>query len=505
MVSLAAPLPPRLASTSLHSSPHLPNGRPPLLHSASSWMHGVHISAARRDLPLTACLHASAIKSGLLPADLFIANALLDAYAKCRHMGYADDVFDQMPERDIVSWSSLMYGYCLNGSAITSLSIFVVLISSELAPSANEFTLATLSQAVALMEDDRMGKTVHGYCLKSRFSDDAFICNSLIGMYSKLGLQMSAEKLLYGLPKRDLVSWNAIISGCVRQNKFSEAIHKFVMMLEDGVLPNVVTLLSIITACSFMNQPMLFGWVHAWISKLQLGSNDFVVNSLVEMYSKNGLLHEGIKAFIQIWCIEGSESLDPISMAAIIRACAVSGSLRYAKAFHGLLLKQSFLLCTFLENSLIDMYGKLHQLDSAHNIFRRMKERDTVSWNSMISSFLKNNYPMKTLELLSELHLNVVDDLAPDFFTMSSSIQACAELASLHHGEMLHGYIVKSGIDADLILSNALIDMYAKSGKIEFSEKIFSSMDQERPQYMEHHDSSLWYPWRWQSCFKDIS
>ncbi|KAI0520432.1 hypothetical protein KFK09_007907 [Dendrobium nobile] len=249
------------------------------------------------------------------------------------------------------------------------------------------------------------------------------------------------------------------------------------MMLEDGFLPNFVTMLSIIQACSLMNEPRFFGCVHAWISKLELESNQFVMNSLVEMYSKNGLLEEGIRVFLELWSVKGNACLDPEAMAAIIRGSMLSESLQFGRTFHGFLVKQGCFPCTFIENSLIDMYGKLEQVDSANRIFRKMTERDVVSWNSMISCCLKNNNSVKALELLTELHCSNVGDLAPDTITVLSSIQACAELASLQHGEILHGYAIKSGFDSDVFVSNSLIGMYATSGRIDLSEKVFHSMN----------------------------
>ncbi|PKU86980.1 pentatricopeptide repeat-containing protein At3g57430, chloroplastic-like [Dendrobium catenatum] len=466
MLSASPPLPP----------PSVYGGEPPFV-DAATFVTAANICAAKRDIFMAASLHAATIKSGLLHSNLFVANALLDAYAKCDQMGFAGKLFDKMPDKDIVSWTSLISGHCRNGSAVAALSVFFDLISDESAPAPNEFTIASISNACVLLEDDRMGKAVHGYCLRRRFFECVFVSNSLIAMYSKLGFLVSAEKVLYGLGGRNVVSWSSIISGYVLQSMFVKAIDMFAMMLEDGFLPNFVTMLSIIQACSLMNEPRFFGCVHAWISKLELESNQFVMNSLVVMYSKNGLLDEGIRIFLELWSVKGNACLDPEAMAAIIRGSMLSESLQFGRTFHGFLVKQGFFPCTFIENSLIDMYGKLEQVDSANRIFRKMTERDVVSWNSMISCCLKNNNYVKALELLTELHCSNVDDLAPDTITMLSSIQACAELASLQHGEILHGYAIKSGFDSDVFVSNSLIGMYATSGRIDLSQKVFHSMN----------------------------
>ncbi|KAK8963106.1 Pentatricopeptide repeat-containing protein [Platanthera guangdongensis] len=466
----------------ISSSPPLPapppfTPQPPFLNAAK-FINDINASAAKRNVSLAAGLHATAVKSGLIHSDLFVANAFVDAYAKCDRMDLATNQFDQMPHRDIVSWTSLISGHCRSGSAASAVSVFRQLVSDDFSPAPNEFTISSISRACVLLENARMAQAVHGYCFKRRFMESVFVSNSLISAYSKLGFWASAEKLLDGLDGRNVVSWSTIISGYVLQSMFSEAIQMFTMMLEDDLFPNFVTMLSITQACSLMNEPRLFTWIHAWILKMELGSNAFVANSLVEMYCKNKLLDEGIRVFVELWSAQGTDCIDPDAMAAIVRGCTLSRSLKFGRAFHGFFLKQRLLPRIFVENSMIDMYGKLDEVDSANQIFREMEEKDLVSWNTMISCLLKKGHYFRALELVAELHGSKnADELAPDDITVLSSIQACAELASAKHGEILHGYAVKTGFDSDVFVSNSLILMYAKSGKIEFSEKIFGSMD----------------------------
>ncbi|ONK72937.1 uncharacterized protein A4U43_C04F25140 [Asparagus officinalis] len=244
-------------------------------------------------------------------------------------------------------------------------------------------------------------------------------------------------------------------------------------MLEDNVQPNLVTLLSIIRDCSLTGEHQNFGCVHGWVLKLGLVSASALPNSLAEMYSKNGFVNEGLK----IMTSTGVECLDPDAIAALIHGCTVSGSFSCGEQLHGLLMKSGFFPCVIIENSLIDFYAKNERVSSANSIFNQMESRDIVSWNTMISCFIKNDRAFEALEHLTELHSINRGDLAPDSISILCSIQACSELANLQQGKILHAYSIKSGFNSDIFICNALIDMYAKSGRLDFAKQVFKDAD----------------------------
>ncbi|OAY73711.1 Pentatricopeptide repeat-containing protein [Ananas comosus] len=277
-------------------------------------------------------------------------------------------------------------------------------------------------------------------------------------MYAKIGSAASAEKLGRGF------------MDC---GAFGKALELFTMMLKDGILPNTVTMLSIIQACSLSHEPSFLRWVHAWATKLELDRNDLIANSLVEMYAKNEFLEEGVKVFYMFYLFDGKVCSDASVVAAIVHGCSLLGSLKHVKEIHGYLTKAGFFPCTVIENSVMGAYAKHGRVDDVHLVFERMVQRDTVSWNTVISCFVKNDRAGNALEFLGLFHKLTQIGLQPDFVTILSSIQACSEVASLQQGQVLHSYVIKSGFDVDVYVCNALIDMYAKSGRIDFAELMF--------------------------------
>lgn len=340
----------------------------------------------------------------------------------------------------------------------------------------NEFTAAAVLQACGLARDERLGRMVHGYLVAGGFCGDPFVLGSLVNMYAKVGDVVSARRLVLGLPCRDVVSWTAIISGCVLNGMLEEALEVFVMMLEDGVLPNNVTMLSVIQACSLMGASELFSPVHALVVLLELEHDASVVNSLIMMYAKNGFVKEAIWLFKGFYLKSGNVCSNEDVLAAVLYGSTISGSMKTGVGVHAHTIKMGAFPSISVENSLMGMYARFEQIDAAHLVFEGMKVKDIVSWNTIISCLAKSDRVNEAMELFNVLHA-AGGGLAPDFVTVLSILQACSSAGLLYQGQMIHGYIMKSNFAYDVSICNALISMYAKLGRIDFAEMIFERMD----------------------------
>ncbi|CAL4884679.1 unnamed protein product [Urochloa decumbens] len=445
-------------------------------------------AAARRDAPLTSAVHAALLKSGALhpaPAQpLAVPNSLLHAYLQCGLLSPALRLLDETPRRDAATYASLISAHCRRGAPLDALRAFLDMLAwggagdqaEEVRP--NEFTAAAVLQACVLARDGRLGRMVHGYLVAGGFCTDPFVVTSLVNMYAKVGDAASARRLVLGLPCRDVVSWTAIISGCVLNGMLQEALEAFVMMLEDGVLPNNVTMLSVIQACSLMGASEMFGPVHALVVLLELKDDASVANSLIMMYAKNGFVEEAMRLFNGMYLKGGNVCSNEDVLAAILYGCTISGCQKNGEGIHAHLIKMSAFPSISIENSLLGMYARFEHVDAVHLLFGGMEVRDIVSWNTVISCLAKSDRVNEAMELFSVLHADG-GGLAPDFVTVLSIVQACSNAGLLHQGQMLHGCIMKSGFVRDISVCNALISMYAKLGRIDFAEMIFEMMDKD--------------------------
>ncbi|XVE57948.1 hypothetical protein DITRI_Ditri04bG0130400 [Diplodiscus trichospermus] len=426
----------------------------------------------RRNLELGTCIHATVLKSGL-HADVIVNNSLLEMYMKCACKEEAIELFDHMPKRTVASWTSMISGYCHNGLADDGISTFVRMLEIEYP---NEFTLAAALRALAQNCDFRFICVIHSYIIKSGFLDDSFLLNSLIGAYAKSGVLVDAIKLLERFSCRDVVSWTSVISGYVLHGLMREALLVFFRMQEDGIIPNEVTILSILHACSFIGEHRTLQSIHGFVSKMGWHRHELVLNSVVQMYSTNGYFREGIQLFSK-FCFDGEgQFVSPETMATLLQGCGHSHFLKFGKQLHGYIIKHGFSSCV-VENSLIDMYAENDQSDSAFQVFARMNVRDIISWNSLITCLVKNGEFHEALVLLNDVHSKRVGEpVRPDFITMLEAVHACSNLSALIPGQVIHGYVTKAGLACDIFIQNALIVMYGRSGRLDLAEKIFEEM-----------------------------
>ncbi|KAK8458901.1 hypothetical protein SEVIR_2G036200v4 [Setaria viridis] len=159
----------------------------------------------------------------------------------------------------------------------------------------------------------------------------------------------------------------------------------------------------------------------------------------------------------------------------LLQACARILSLRDGERIHAEAAKNGLDTLVFVKNSLVHFYGACGLFESAHRVFDEIpvRERNLVSWNSMLNGFAANGRPNEVLTVFREM-MDV--DFAPDGFTMVSVLTACAEIGALALGRRVHVYLAKVGLVGNSHVGNALIDLYAKCGGVDDARRVFEEM-----------------------------
>ncbi|KAK9293301.1 hypothetical protein L1049_021293 [Liquidambar formosana] len=164
--------------------------------------------------------------------------------------------------------------------------------------------------------------------------------------------------------------------------------------------------------------------------------------------------------------------LNPFSFSIAVRACASTGSHTLGNQIHAAVVKHGFESNLPVMNSILDMYCRFGCLSEANRYFHEMTLRDLITWNTLIAGYERSD-SSESLYIFSQMES---EGFSPNCFTFTSVMAACANLAVLNCGQQVHGAIVRRGIEGNLALANALVDMYAKCGNITDSRKIFSEM-----------------------------
>ncbi|KAJ7517800.1 hypothetical protein O6H91_21G040600 [Diphasiastrum complanatum] len=192
-------------------------------------------------------LHSDIVKRGF-QSDVILVNTLVDMYGKCGRTGDARELFNNMSERDAVSWNAMIAGYAQNGLGKEALALYEQMKQEDLQP--NNVTFVLLLKACASLAALEQGKQLHSDIIETGFQSDVIVGNTLVDMYAKCGRTEDARELFNNMSERDAVSWNAMIAGYAQNGLGKEALSLFDQMQREGMKPNEVTYICVLSACA---------------------------------------------------------------------------------------------------------------------------------------------------------------------------------------------------------------------------------------------------------------
>ncbi|KAF8715695.1 hypothetical protein HU200_026637 [Digitaria exilis] len=547
-----------------------------------------------------AAAHAHVVKRGFA-SDVLVSNALQDSYAKGGSLAAGRQLFDEMPQRDVVSWCTVIAAHASRGLFVEAIEIFKeLLLSDQVKP--NGFVISSVLNACARSGVMELGLMVHGLVVKSGLGFDRFVEVGFVDMYAKCGNVGDAFRLFNKIPVKSSVAWNAMISGFVENSCFVEAAEVFRDMHRVGMTMDVVTLRIVAGVAAVLEAFDLSRNIHGYAVKVGLGADCFVVSELIKSagrvgetqyigklvaavrrrdaslyslaissYHSNGCHDEAVKlaenflssglnlregdtltvldicqkeeevqqmhaftlktgrfcytsvcnALLSIYSELGSliraesifktmQSPDIVSwagvmagcvknlqfeqaciyfrqlsntgapvdqhcIATVINACTSLQDLDKGRQIHSLALKLGVLFADFVSASLVNMYAKCHSIEGAAELFSHaLLPHNLVVINAMLSGYCWNFLPEKALLLF---YREYRFGLRPDEFTFSIVLGACSDIGAKKAGEQIHGYLVKvRSENLDVIVGNAIIDLYVKCGCIASACRFFRSM-----------------------------
>ncbi|XP_068661242.1 pentatricopeptide repeat-containing protein At3g26630, chloroplastic-like [Aristolochia californica] len=223
-------------------------------------------------------IHAHVIKSGF-PSDTYVQNTLMDVYLKfgvlddarivfdkmrvknvvswttmvsgmvaCGELEASRGVFEHMPVRNVVAWTAMINGYSRIGQVREAFEFFHQMQRENVRP--NEFTLVSLLIACTKLGSSKLGSWVHEYAKKEGFKMGVFLGTALIDMYSKCGSIDNALKVFNVMPKRNLATWNAMITSLGVHGHGKEALLLFSDMEKASkIKPDEITFVAVLSAC----------------------------------------------------------------------------------------------------------------------------------------------------------------------------------------------------------------------------------------------------------------
>ncbi|KAL6054268.1 hypothetical protein QOT17_017463 [Balamuthia mandrillaris] len=442
-------------------------------------------------------VHRELLRCGSL--SLFEANALITMYGKCGKMEEARAVFQGMKERDVVTWNTMIAAATQSGHGQEALQLFQEMRQAGVA--ADAFTFPSVLKACGMVEDLEMGKRVHAEVLRRGLQGNIVLCNALISMYSTCRRMEEARAVFQGMKKRDVVTWNTMIAAATQSGHGQEALQLFQEMRQAGVAADAFTFPSVLKACGMVEDLEMGKRVHAEVLRRGLQGNIVLCNALISMYSTCRSMEEARAVFqgmkkrdVMTWNTmiaaatqsgHGQEALqlfqemqqagvatDAITFAAVLKACGMMEDVEMGKRVHAEMLRRGS-LSTPEANALITMYGTCGRMEEAHAVFQGMKERDVVTWTTMIAAATQSGRGQEALQLFQEMQQAGV---VANAFTFSSVLKACWMRKDMEMGKRVHAEVLRRGLHADPILSTALINFYDTCGRMEEVRAVFQGM-----------------------------
>ncbi|KAL5199021.1 hypothetical protein ABZP36_002533 [Zizania latifolia] len=387
------------------------------------------------------CVHGQIVRCGF-GGDVVVQNALLDVYYKCRGtgiVGAARQVFDEMVDRDVVSWNSIVGVYMSSGDAIGALELF------EAMPERNVVSWNTVvasfvrvgNMALAREVFDRMptrnaiscnliisGYATSGNVAEARsvfdqmYQKDVVSWTAMVSAYAKIGDLDTAKELFDHMPVKNMVSWNAMITGYNHNSRYDEALRTFQqMMLEGRFRPDEATLVSVVSACAQLGSVEYCNWISYFIHKSNIHLTVALGNAVIDMFAKcgdvgraqtffyemktrciitwttiisglafNGLCREAL-LFYNDMCRGGVELDDTVFIAALT-ACAHGGLLQEGwNIFNEMVEKYNIQPRMEHYGCIVDLLGRTGNLQEAILFIERMPVKPSVViWVTVLSS-----------------------------------------------------------------------------------------------------------------------
>nr|XP_009391126.2 PREDICTED: pentatricopeptide repeat-containing protein At3g63370, chloroplastic [Musa acuminata subsp. malaccensis] len=454
---------------------------------------------ALEDVYTGTATHGFAVKCGL-DSTGFVSNALVSMYAKCGRFGSARQLFERMDEeRDVVSWNSIISACLQDGQFFEVLTLFREMQRASIPM--NSYTTVGVLQACAELSLPRLGMEIHASLLKNDAKLEIYECNALVVLYARCGRIGNAMQVFCEMEEKDTVSWNSILSGYVQNGLYQEAIDFFREILGLGFEADQVSLISVASASGRSGNILHGKEVHAYAMKHGLDSDLQVGNTLIDMYTKCHLIDYAERVFYKLHskdCISWTTMIagyaqnsryskalelfrqvqtdgmkgDSMMIGSILQACSGMLCLSLLKQVHGYAIRHG-LLDLVLNNTIIDVYGECGKVSRACHVFGTIRDKDVVSWTSMITCYVSNGLLNEALCLFRDM---VAADVEPDAVSLITVLAAAAGLSSSMKGKEIHGFMYRRRYLTEGTVSSSLVDMYARCGDIENSFKVFGNV-----------------------------
>ncbi|TVU19353.1 hypothetical protein EJB05_35497, partial [Eragrostis curvula] len=328
--------------------------------------------------------HALSIKLGAQD-NLFVGSALVLCYAGLSNLPGARRLFDGMRERDAVLWTSMLSAYAQGGEPGAALRFFEGMVAARVPMDA--VVMVSLLLACGQLGWRRHGRSVHTFCVRKFMGMPLSLGNALVDMYVKCGDFAFAERVFAGMPRRDVISWSALILGHGLNGRSDVALGLFDRMTTEGVQPNSVTFLGALSACAHSGMVDKAYAIFEGMKQRGIEPELKHYSCMADVLGRAGRVIEVVK-LIEEMPFEPDEAM----LGGALAACRVHGEMEAAERISRRLMDMSPGKSGYYM-SLANIYSDAGRYDDAERIREFMKEVEVdklPGYSSVESDFCKS-------------------------------------------------------------------------------------------------------------------
>uniref|UniRef100_A0A7N0UJY9 Pentatricopeptide repeat-containing protein n=1 Tax=Kalanchoe fedtschenkoi TaxID=63787 RepID=A0A7N0UJY9_KALFE len=425
-------------------------------------------------------------------------NSLAVMYGKCGDLSGAEILFSRIREpRSVSSWSAMISCYNQAGCFEQALEVFTRMLRAHSEP--NSVTMASVLGSCIGLGCLKEGKSVHCFVLKKDFELD-YLGPSMIEFYTHHGKIRDSVEVFDTVPEKTMILWNMLISAHVKKGLLTEASEFLAQMRKHGLLPDAFALSSVLSACADMGCAELGCQIHG--HSIKTGSHDeFVVNALIDMYSKCGstdsaylifdsFQHKSvvtwnsmITGFSQIGnsaraidlfdqMYTGSLEMNYVTFLTVIQACANSGYIDKGKWVHHELITYGVSIDTFIATALTDMYGKCGDLRMSRRVFDSMADKSVVSWSAMISCYGMHGQINNAILIFDKM---IESGVKPNQVTFMNILSACSHAGCVEQGSRFFHMMEVFGVVPNSEHLACVVDLLSRAGDLKGAYEVIKS------------------------------
>ncbi|KNA03456.1 hypothetical protein SOVF_208920, partial [Spinacia oleracea] len=462
---------------------------------------------------IKACGDLSLLKSGVIlhgkvvtggfSSNVFVLNSILAMYMSCGAVEMVKRAFYVSGGRDMVSWATMISGFVKNGCPNDALLIFDEMIDSG--AQLNRSAVLSVLSACGDLKDLSFGIKVHGIVVEKGLKDDICICNALINMYARCGRMDEAKQVFNKIKERDVVTWTTLMQGYISNGNAKYALEFCWLMHLEGVVPNSVTVATLLQASGSLQAVKQGRCLHACVVRQNLLRDAIIETALIDMYAKcnhirdcflvftqssqkrvaswnamisaythNGLASDAIDCFKQM--LHEAVGPDAITISGLLCAYADLVNGRQSFSVHGCLIKSGFLSDIEVVRGLIDIYSKCGKLEYSQKLFNEVSLlcRDITLWSALIGGYGAHGHGETAVLLFKRM---VQSGAKPNEITFTCVLDACSHAGLVDEGlELFKLMVTTCQANPSMYHYTCMVDLLGRAGRLQEAYELIKTM-----------------------------